>query len=221
MLSRSSVLDKFKEMLKKESSDVFKGRDLEVAVFPLKDVLLFPRAIVPLNIFEKRYLQMVHEAIESSFPIALAQPSRANEGKNSPDRFQGAVAGIGRPKIIHRRKSGELIILLEGHGKVELQETLREEPYILCRASLRAESESLRPANRFRLNRLRLALETWAKAEISDRDERRQFLIALSEEYLVIQAASLLLVPRTETQQALLEIDNMDERLEALVRLIA
>ena len=43
-----------------------------IALFPLPNVVLFPRAILPLHIFEERYKQMTADAIEGDRRIAMA-----------------------------------------------------------------------------------------------------------------------------------------------------
>lgn len=51
----------------------------QVRLFPLGQAILFPRAIMPLNIFEPRYLQMVSDAMNGDRIIAMIQP-RIPEG---------------------------------------------------------------------------------------------------------------------------------------------
>jgi Lon protease-like protein len=46
-----------------------------VPVFPLTGVLLLPRGQLPLNIFEKRYLSMVDDAMKGDRIIGMIQPN--------------------------------------------------------------------------------------------------------------------------------------------------
>ena len=45
---------------------------MELLVFPLVNVTLFPKTTKPLNIFEPRYVQMVKDAIKHNKMIAVA-----------------------------------------------------------------------------------------------------------------------------------------------------
>ena len=45
-----------------------------VRLFPLGGAILLPRAVLPLNIFEPRYLAMVRDAMASDQMIAMIQP---------------------------------------------------------------------------------------------------------------------------------------------------
>ena len=41
-------------------------------LFPLPDLVMFPQVVQPLRIFEPRYLEMLHEALETDRMIAMA-----------------------------------------------------------------------------------------------------------------------------------------------------
>ena len=45
-----------------------------IPVFPLSGALLLPRVLLPLNIFEPRYLSMINDAMSSSRIIGIIQP---------------------------------------------------------------------------------------------------------------------------------------------------
>ena len=53
-----------------------------VPVFPLSGALLLPHVLLPLNIFEPRYLSMINDAMSSSRIIGIIQPrNSSNRGK--------------------------------------------------------------------------------------------------------------------------------------------
>ena len=52
-------------------------------IFPLTGVLLLPRGVLPLNIFEPRYLAMVDAALAGNRLIGMVQPTDA-AGSHSP-----------------------------------------------------------------------------------------------------------------------------------------
>ncbi|SVE26368.1 uncharacterized protein METZ01_LOCUS479222, partial [marine metagenome] len=45
-----------------------------IPVFPLYGCILLPKTILPLNIFEPRYRQMIEHAIETEDLIGMIQP---------------------------------------------------------------------------------------------------------------------------------------------------
>src|SRR5690349_3988538 len=50
--------------------DDFSG---EVRLFPLPNTILFPHVLLPLHIFEPRYLDMTHDALAGDGLLAIAQ----------------------------------------------------------------------------------------------------------------------------------------------------
>ena len=57
-----------------------------VPIFPLPGAILFPRAQLPLHIFEPRYREMVRDAIDGSGRIGMIQPSRLDDEERDQDQ---------------------------------------------------------------------------------------------------------------------------------------
>ena len=56
-----------------------------IPIFPLRGAILLPRATLPLNIFEPRYLEMIDDAMSSARVIGSLQPMLADdEDQESP-----------------------------------------------------------------------------------------------------------------------------------------
>ena len=49
-----------------------------IPIFPLSNFILFPKATVPLNIFEPRYLTMIDDSMKTNKMIGLIQPIKNN-----------------------------------------------------------------------------------------------------------------------------------------------
>ncbi len=62
-----------------------------IPVFPLSNFIFFPKTTVPLNIFEKRYLEMVDDAMKGDRIIGMIQPKELNQ--NLPLLYNIGCAG--------------------------------------------------------------------------------------------------------------------------------
>ena len=69
----------------REAEPRFDELPASIPVFPLSGVLLLPRAILPLNIFEPRYRNMAQDAMESDRLIGIVQPVDPEEVPITPD----------------------------------------------------------------------------------------------------------------------------------------
>ena len=92
-------------------------------VFPLQGALLLPGGILPLNIFEPRYVQMVKDTIATSHRmIVMTLPS--SKENNGYDVYKLACAG----KLISFEETldGRFLISLSGIIRCRLNEDLEE-----------------------------------------------------------------------------------------------
>ena len=55
---------------------------IQIPVFPLSNFIIFPKATVPLNIFEPRYIEMINDSMKLNKVIGMIQPKNsANKSK--------------------------------------------------------------------------------------------------------------------------------------------
>ncbi len=72
-------------------------------VFPLPGVLLLPDGVLPLNIFEPRYLAMTEDALGAGRLIGMIQPCAGEESAPVPDLSRTGCAG----RIVQFSETGD------------------------------------------------------------------------------------------------------------------
>lgn len=120
-----------------ESAGDFSG---VVRVFPLPNAVLFPHVLLPLHIFEPRYVEMVEDALRGDNLIALAQlkPGWETLRDEAPDFFPILCVG----QIAHhvRLQNGHYNLVLQGTQRAKLiYELPREQAYRLAKVELLEE----------------------------------------------------------------------------------
>jgi Lon protease-like protein len=137
-----------------------------VPMFPLPNVVLFPRMVLPLHIFEPRYRAMTQAALEGDRYIAMAllQPGGKGPGDGRPAVH--SVLGLGRILEDTRLEDGRYNLILCGVARLRLLREVSEDPF------RRAEVELLpeRPATGAgydRKRRLLLAFYTQVLRQIT------------------------------------------------------
>jgi Lon protease-like protein len=103
-------------------------------VFPLPGVVLFPRAILPLHIFEPRYRKLVADCMAGHRCMAMAF---TEDGSDAP-RI-APVAGAGIIVRYEPMSDGRSTLLLHGRARVVLEELPFEAPYRRARARILKE----------------------------------------------------------------------------------
>lgn len=91
-------------------------------IFPLVGVLLLPRARLPLNIFEPRYLAMTRDALGSERLIGMIQPSDPTVGGMNPPVYPVGCAG--RITQFAETDDGRFLITLTGVSRFRIVEEL-------------------------------------------------------------------------------------------------
>ena len=100
---------------------------MEIPLFPLPNLVLFPQVAVPLHIFEDRYKLMIDRCIEQSdvFGIVLLQEGADQESEDTILR----VGVTSRVVQFDRLEDGRLNILCAGEARFRILEFTGRTPY--------------------------------------------------------------------------------------------
>jgi uncharacterized protein len=93
-----------------------------IPVFPLRRAILLPRAGLPLNVFEPRYLAMLDDVMSGPRVLGIVQPA-SSDGEESPAGKAGElrqVGCVGRVTAYQELDDGRLAIVLTGIARCTL-----------------------------------------------------------------------------------------------------
>jgi Lon protease-like protein len=114
-----------------------------VPLFPLPNVVLFPRAVLPLHIFEERYKTMTADALAGDRLVAMAL-LRAGWEKDYYHRPAiEPVVCVGTILSHERLPDGKYNFLLQGHTRARVVEEVGGAPYRTARLERVAERNAL------------------------------------------------------------------------------
>lgn len=193
-----------------------------IPVFPLGGALLFPRASLPLNIFEPRYLAMVDAALAGHRLIGMIQLSGLSPTGPGDERHQLASVGCaGRITSFQETDDGRYLIVLTGVSRFRVDaEITQSSPYRIVRADWAPYAHDL--ANTPALDdsartRLLTALRTYlARGEMSaDWGQIEQASLDA-----LINSLSAGCPFTNPEKQALLEARTLADRCAALITLL-
>jgi len=115
-----------------------------IPIFPLPNVVLFPKIQLPLHIFEPRYREMVRDAMsgERLIGMALLRGEWEKDYYGNPEIFP--VGCVGKIVGMTPLADGRCNILLYGLSEYELEEELLDRTtYRQAKVVLREEPEAL------------------------------------------------------------------------------
>lgn len=117
--------------------DDFSG---EVRLFPLPNAVLFPHVLLPLHIFEPRYVDLTRDALASDGLLALAQFSPGWEAGNLKQPELHPVICIGRIAHHVELEHGRYNIIVQGLHRASIIEELPPD-YLYRRANVELLAE--------------------------------------------------------------------------------
>src|SRR3978361_134440 len=92
-----------------------------IPLFPLPNVVLFPRALLPLHIFEERYKAMTANAVAGDRQIAMALLRPGREKSYYPRPSIEAVVCVGTIVGHERLADGKYNFLVEGRLRARVE----------------------------------------------------------------------------------------------------
>ncbi len=184
-------------------------------VFPLTNINLFPNTTKPLNIFEPRYIEMVHQSIQQGIPIALCfVPEGSHEIR--------PIAGYSIPQIVEIRSDGTMLVFMAGQGKVQLDlsSVKTEELVASIEGQIINEDKVLDDNLKSHYVTLSAVLARWITNHIPDILQREIFVENLVGPQEVIGAFAVYLIYDYDMQYEMMELNSLNEQIKFLYRLL-
>ena len=104
----------------------------KIAIFPLPNLILFPRVELPLYIFEPRYRKMLEDTLAGNKFIAISLLRKGWESKEEPYPSHDVV-GVGLVKAVVQNSDGTFHVLLKGMERAQIVRYVQMEPYRVAR----------------------------------------------------------------------------------------
>lgn len=201
------------------------GEKGEIPIFPLQQVVLFPRVPCPLHVFEPRYRQMAEAALAGSGRIGMVtvRPDHTHEMAGDPPVFD--VGCEGRIVESQRVEDGRYNLLLMGTQRFRIEsEPPRTEGRLYRVARVRPLTETLDEQDLERIDPLRRqALELLTTLVEQATGGKRRFDPApfQGDDYIAtVNGLCQMLDLDPLEKQGLLEEPRIAERLDRLVALL-
>jgi len=191
------------------------SRTIRVPLFPLPGAILFPRAQLPLHIFEPRYREMVRDAADGSGRIAMIQPHRLDDDNKAPLYSVGCV---GELLGVEELEDGRFNIVLLGSNRFRLVREDEPEAYRCAEVDISAFDDEEPPP-----------LSLGQRAEVEREARRLGDAMGLAVDWdavsrlddeMLVNAIAQVAPFDVGAKQALLEQPTLDGRADLLVQLM-
>ena len=191
-----------------------------IPVFPLSNFIIFPKTTVPLNIFEKRYIDMVNDAMKSNKYIGMIQPKKNTNDEKNPILHD--IGCLGKITSFSETQDGRFIIELKGLTRFKnIKEIKSEKKYRNFEVSYENFHQDLiNEKEDIKFSDLELIFK-----DLKSLFEKRGFIInwkALEKQSLdeTINALAMASPFTLEEKQILLEAENLDLRKNKIAEIL-
>ena len=195
---------------------------LDIPIFPLDNVIMLPGSYLPLNIFEKRYLNMVDDALKTgSRLIGIIQPLMKK--KENIDSFENAIGCYGRIIKFEETENKTYLISLKGLSRFRvINSKLIKRGYLNSKVSVEIYQNDLNElkTNNFKFEndkRLKTILKSYLK--FKKLDSNWNYINSCSNLDLTNQL-SMICPFSTHEKQMLLESKSIDDRFTLLLSIL-
>ena len=193
-----------------------------IPIFPLSGVIMFPYSVLPLNVFETRYLNMVNDALKTdSRLIGIIQPL-FKENKNL-SAYENTIGCYGRIVRFEETDKKTFLITLKGISRFSIIESkLTKGGYITSQVSVKKfkDDSSKEENNIFKFekdNRLKNILKSYLK--FKSLDSNWDYINSCSNKDLVNQLSMVCPFSSYE-KQMLLESNIIEDRYILLISIL-
>ena len=187
----------------------------QLPVMTLRGVVLFPKAMMPLRIFEERYKEMLDEVLNTTrmFGIVCERENVAEDEVHMEHPFGVATAGLIR--VSKKHDDGTSFVLLQGIRRVKVCEIVQEMPYRIIESE---EMESIQDVSSHKIRKeIEQALEQNKLLGGEVTDEMLEFLNPLEDDDAFVDLAAFTLCKHTLRKQAMLEVQHLSKRASMLL----
>ena len=94
----------------------------KIPVFPISNFIIFPKATVPLNIFEPRYIEMIDDSMKNSRMIGMIQPKKISKD-TIPELYKVGCAG--KITSLNESEDGRYLIILNGLSRFKILDEIK------------------------------------------------------------------------------------------------
>ena len=173
-------------------------------LFPL-DIVLFPKMVLPLHIFEERYKEMIGECLRSKTPFGVLYAH-----DRTTERV-GCLAGI--LKVLKKYDDGRMDLLTQGGDRFEILHFDTSASYLRGWTEPFTDQERAQRPQRTAVERL---LELYREtARILNRTEPEEVVVSPGYQGLSFQIAAGFALPK-KVKQKVLERRSESERVAIL-----
>ncbi len=204
-----------------EAEDTHANRYPEVvAILPLRNVMIYPLAALPLRVSQPRAVRLIEDALVRKSVIGAVASKRGDiEDPSIEDIYKvGTLATIVRQ---FKSSDGVLNLLVQGLERFRIVEVVSDDPYITARIEVLPESWEPNSEIEALQRNVSKAFAEIAELRTDMPEELAQMIQSIQEPRQLTYTLATYLRTDMEQAQQLLELEGLAAKMRLLLRLLS
>ncbi|MFN3705211.1 MAG: endopeptidase La [Thermoflexales bacterium] len=204
-----------------EAEDAHANRYPEVvAILPLRNVMIYPLAALPLRVSQPRAVRLIEDALVRKSVIGAVASKRGDiEDPSIEDIYKvGTLATIVRQ---FKSSDGVLNLLVQGLERFRIVEVVSDDPYITARIEVLPESWEPNSEIEALQRNVSKAFAEIAELRTDMPEELAQMIQSIQEPRQLTYTLATYLRTDMEQAQQLLELEGLAAKMRLLLRLLS
>jgi Lon protease-like protein len=183
-----------------------------IPAMTLRDVVLFPQAMLPLRIFEDRYKKMLFDVLNQDriFAVVAERDQALTDDRLDEPPFEVATAGLVR--VSKENDDGTSFVMLQGLSRVRIRSIDDEGPYRILKVEP-LETIIEKDTKEYR-NKIYDALVQNKLLGGETSKDMLDYLETIEDDVAFVDLAAFTLCKNTIRKQAMLEVQRLHKRAE-------
>lgn len=201
--------------LRKDSKDFLKSDVYYYPLLPLRDVVVFPNVVVPLFVGRDKSIKALEYAMSHHKEIFLAAQKDAKVDNPSPKDIY-TYGTLGSVLQLLKLPDGTVKALIEGKARGKIQNYLGDKEFFLVEVRKVPTKYEITLETKALIRTINSSFEEYAKLNNKISDEVVATVTAIEDPERLGDTIAGHLALKVKDKQELLEIDDLNKRLERL-----
>jgi ATP-dependent Lon protease len=200
---------------KKTQRDFFDFGKGHYPLLPLRDVVVFPNVVVPLFVGRDKSIKALEFAMSNEKEVFLAA-QRDAKVDNPTQKDIYLIGTIGLVLQLLKLPDGTVKALIEGKGRAVIEHFLDAKDFFMVEVSMLPDQHEVNLETRALMRTINTSFEEYAKLNAKIGQEVISAVIAIEDPVRLADTVAGHLPLKVSDKQQLLEIQDLNKRLERL-----
>ena len=200
---------------KKDSFDLLSAENCHYPLLPLRDIVVFPNMVVPLFVGREKSIKALEYAMSHEKEVFLsAQKDAKVDNPSKKDIY--FVGTLGSVLQLLRLPDGTVKALIEGKHKARVEGFLNDYDFFMVDVQKFSTEYEMTPETKALMRTVNACFEEYGKLNEKIGKDLVSTVSSIEDPVRLADTIAAHLILRVSDKQEILEIENLDQRLEKL-----